>query len=81
MLIGFDGLRSSARCTICVMARIALAMSSNHPANADARGDTVPCVGSWAHAGYWERYSEIELFSPSAQYAPSKTFLLALCVC
>ena len=30
-------------------------MCPNHPVNADARASTVPQVGLWARAGYWER--------------------------
>jgi pimeloyl-ACP methyl ester carboxylesterase len=34
-----------------------MGMRSNHPVKADARASAVPCVGSSARAGYWERYA------------------------
>jgi len=35
---------------------VMLEMTCNRPVNADARASTVLCMGSWARAGYWERW-------------------------
>src|SRR6266853_1967275 len=42
----------------------------NRPVNADARGSAVPCTGSSARAGYWERYAALNARAHRYQRSP-----------